>query len=44
MSEARVPGGVADLTLRHRAPQPRISNFTSISGAAIDLFASGPLP
>ena len=44
MSDTRVLGSAADLKFLHRVPQPRIRNFKSISGTAIDLFASGPLP
>ncbi|WP_291575425.1 hypothetical protein [Bradyrhizobium sp.] len=44
MSEARVLGSAADLKFLHRVPQPRIRNFKSINGTAIDLFASDPLP
>jgi hypothetical protein len=44
MSNPRVLGSAADLKFLHRVPQLRLSNFRSISGTAINLFASAPLP
>jgi hypothetical protein len=44
MSNPRVFGSAADLKFLHRVPQLRLRNFKSISGTAINLFASAPLP
>jgi hypothetical protein len=44
MSDARVRDSAADLKFLHREPQLRLGNFKSKSGAAIDPFASAPVP
>ena len=44
MSEVRVLGSAADLKFLQCVPQHRLRNFKSISGTAISIFASAPLP
>ncbi len=44
MTEARVLGSAADLKFLQWTPQLRLRNFKSISGTAINMVASFPLP
>jgi len=44
MTEARVLGSAADLKFLHWVPRARLRNFKSISGTAIEMFASALVP
>ena len=44
MSELRVLGSAADLKFLQWVPQHRLRNFKSMSGTAMEIFSSAPLP